>query len=264
MFGPESEVENKGADMKQALRLSTFALTILIGASFPSLGRAAHFSNQFTEFELPAQWQCSLEGGEWVCQNTNEAKKKEALIVLAAKLKGDQDSLDQYLNFLKTPKTFTTKQGKPLKSDPKYAKTININGQAWVDSLHFESEIPGFYTRYLATVKQDIGVLITYSINKAKYQQYIDDFENITRTLKVFRKAGGINAAPQTTSLFQNSQPSAPSGNETVFQAALPNIQGGADQPLTTPAKTTVNPTVILGATLVLIGLILLSRKKSR
>src|SRR5271156_5750742 len=105
---------------------------------FPKYGFAAKFANQFTEFELPPQWQCTLEGAEWVCQSTNEAKKKDAIIVLAAKLKGDQDSLDQYLTYLKAAKTYTSAQGKPVKSDPKYAKTVNLNGQAWVDSLHLE------------------------------------------------------------------------------------------------------------------------------
>ena len=210
----------------------TFSLCFAsLWALSPTFSQAAKFSNQFAEFELPAQWQCSLEGAEWVCQNTNESKKKDAIIVLAAKLKGDQDSLDQYLNFLKGPRTFTSPRGKPVKSDAKYAKTVNINGQPWVDALHLESEIPGFYTRYLATVKQDIGILITYSINRAKYQEYINDFDNLAKTLKVFRKTGGINAAPQNVSLFQN--PAIPSGagsNETIFPGTGGQIQGGADQ----------------------------------
>ena len=208
-------------------RFSTAALiTALLCLSTPS--QAAKFANQFVEFELPPQWQCSLEGAEWVCQNSNESKKKDAIIVLAAKLKGDQDSLDQYLTYLQAAKTFNSVQGKPVKSDPKYAKTINLNSQPWVDSLHLESEIPGFYTRYLATVKQDIGVLVTYSINKTKYQQYFGDFENMVKTLKVFRKTGGINVAPQTGNLFQGPQITANVTGDSVFPGT--QIQGGAPE----------------------------------
>ncbi len=188
---------------------------------------AARFANQFAEFELPPQWQCILEGAEWVCQSTNESKKKEAIIVLAAKLKGDQDSLDQYLTYLKAAKTYTSVQGKSVKSEPKYAKTVNLNGQPWVDALHLESEIPGFYTRYLATVKQDIGILVTYSIHKDKYQQYLDDFENMVRTLKAFRKAGGINVAPAAGNLFQNAQIPANLSTDTIFPGL--QVQGGSD-----------------------------------
>ncbi len=155
---------------------------------------AMKFSNQFVEFELPTnQWNCALEGAEWVCQSSDEQKKKDAIVVLAAKLKGDQDSLDKYQEYLSKPRNFTTSTGKALTSQAKYVKPIELNGHPWVDSIHLESEIPGFYTRYLATVKQDIGVLVTYSINKNKYQEYLTQFENMIKSMKVFRKVGGVN-----------------------------------------------------------------------
>src|SRR6476661_8151863 len=104
------------------------ALALGIAMLSPKSGFSAKFANQFTEFELPPQWQCNLEGAEWVCQSTNDAKKRDAIIVLAAKLKGDQDSLDQYLSYLKAAKTYTSIQGKPVKSEPKYAKNVNLSG----------------------------------------------------------------------------------------------------------------------------------------
>ena len=109
--------------MRHVLRRFIPAAAFLTLAS-PYAAHAAKFANQFVEFELPPQWQCNLEGAEWVCQSTVEAKKKDAIIVLAAKLKGEQDSLDQYLTYLKNPKIYTTVQGKPMKSEVKYAKTI--------------------------------------------------------------------------------------------------------------------------------------------
>lgn len=169
----------------------------------PQLSHAIKFTNQFVEFELPSGWQCSLEGAEWVCQNTNADKKREAIIVLAAKIKGDQDSLDQYLEYLKKEKGFTSVQGEAVTSKPSYAKMVNINDHSWVDSLHLNSEIPNFFTRYFATVKLDIGVLVTYSVHKDKYKEYIDQFENLAKTLVVFRKPGAINT----------------SGNQSLFEA---------------------------------------------
>jgi LPXTG-motif cell wall-anchored protein len=204
---------------------------------------ASKFANQFIEFELPPQWQCNLEGAEWVCQSSDASKKKDAIIVLAAKLKGDQDSLDQYLTYLKAAKSWTSVQGRAVKSDPKYAKTENINGDAWVDALHLESEIPGFYTRYLATVKQDIGVLVTYSINKAKYQQYLGDFENMVKTLKVFRKPG-LNAAPANSDAFRNIQMPNNVSNDAIFPNA--NVQGGADSLPQTPKQQGIPMALIL------------------
>ncbi len=243
---------------QKLLALLSLASLLLL----PQLSFATKFANQFTEFELPPQWQCSLEGAEWVCQSTNELKKKDAIVVLAAKLKGDQDSLDQYLSYLKATKTYTSPQGKPVKSDPKYAKTINVNGQAWVDSLHLESEIPGFYTRYLATVKTDIGVLVTYSINKTKYQQYLEDMDNLVRTLKVFRKVGGINAAPQNTNLFQNAQIPSSVGSDTVFPGAVTAVRGGAD-PVAPAAQKKIPLIYILGGAALLAALFVFGRKKN-
>ncbi|MGZ3689332.1 MAG: hypothetical protein ACXWPM_09665 [Bdellovibrionota bacterium] len=234
-------------------------LGLLAMALAPRASFAAKFANQFTEFELPPQWQCNLEGAEWVCQNTNDAKKRDAIIVLAAKLKGDQDSLDQYLTYLKSNKTYNSVQGKPVKSEMKYAKTVNINGQAWVDALHMESEIPGFYTRYLATVKQDIGVLVTYSINKGKYQQYLDDFDAMVKTLKVFRKAGAINTGPQGNIFNNVAIPQGAVSNDTVFSPT--QIAGGSDNKAA-PKQDIPMLYILLGVGVV--GFIIWRRKKSQ
>ena len=173
------------------LALASISLALLA----PSAAHAVKFANRFVEFELPPQWTCALEQAEWVCQNTDESKKREAIIILAAKLKGDIDSLPQYLSYLKQPKVYVSVSGKNMQSEPVYAKETMINSQPWIDSIHRDSEIPGFMTRYLATTKQDIAVLVTYSIVKNKYQDYLNDFENMVKTLKVFRQAGGLNSS---------------------------------------------------------------------
>lgn len=252
---------NKRNSMKSliASALASAAGAVLLLAPAPA--HAAKFANQFTEFELPPQWSCNLEGAEWVCQSADESKKRDAIIVLAAKLKGDQDSLDQYLSYLKAAKTYNSVAGKPVKSEMKYAKDVNINGQAWVDALHMESEIPGFYTRYLATVKQDIGVLVTYSINKTKYQMYLNDFENMVKTLKVFRKTGGINTGPQGGNLFQQTQiPTGAVGTDTVFGGAPP-IGNDAPRPV---RKQSSSPLLPILAVVGVVAFIIWRRKQSQ
>lgn len=237
--------------------LKSLIPALCLFAAMPA--QAAKFANQFSEFELPPQWQCNLEGAEWVCQSTNESKKRDAIIVLAAKLKGDQDSLDQYLSYLKAAKTFTSVQNKPVKSEPRYSKTVNLNGHPWVDALHLESEIPGFYTRYLATVKQDIGVLVTYSINKNKYQQYLSEFENMVKTLKVFRKTGGINAAAPSADLFATAKVPQQVSGDTIFPGSAPVATETKPAP---PASQGLPlPLIAGGAALVLF--ILWRRKKN-
>ena len=201
---------------------------LLVGVTlFSASAEAARFANQFIEFELPPKWQCVLEGAEWICQNEDPEKKREAIIILAAKLRGDQDSLDQYQKLLNEPKSFTSIQNKLVKSDRKYSKMIQLNDHSWVDALHLESEIPGYYTRYLATIKEDIGVLVTYSINKDKYAQYLNDFENLVKTLRVFRKSGGLNAAPADSNLFANTSIPSSISETSVFPTRGQQTGGG-------------------------------------
>ncbi|MBY0517383.1 MAG: hypothetical protein K2P81_10765 [Bacteriovoracaceae bacterium] len=149
---------------------------------------AKRFSNQYCEFELPSGWQCALEGSEYVCQSENESSKKEAIIILAAKRRGEQDSMEEYTAYLKKPKTYSLPGGKVQVSEAKYTKLSDVNSHQWIDSLHLASEVPGFYTRYLATVKEDLGVAVTFSVAKDLYQQYQGIFDGVVASLRVFRQ----------------------------------------------------------------------------
>ncbi len=165
------------------LKLSLITLFLFSGQAF-----AKRFTNQYCEFELPNGWECALEGSEWVCQSENEERKKEAIIILAAKVRGEQDSLDQYQTYLKTSKTYSLPGGKTQVSEGKYANLKDVNGHQWVDALHLASEVPGFYTRYLATVKEDLGVAVTFSVSKDHYQAYQGVFDKVVASLRVFRQ----------------------------------------------------------------------------
>jgi hypothetical protein len=149
---------------------------------------AKDFSNQYCSFVLPVGWSCVIEGAEYVCQSENKDRQKEAIIILAAKLRGDQDTLDEYKKYLDEKKSYQIPGGSKQISDPKYTKLINKNSWQWVDSLHLASEVPGFYTRYLATVKEDLGVAVTFSVSKDKYSDYQGIFDKVIETLKVFRQ----------------------------------------------------------------------------
>lgn len=236
---------------------------ILSAALWIPPAHAAKYTNQFVEFELPPEWQCVLEGAEFVCQSTDAAKKKDAIIILAAKLRGEQDSLEQYLAYLKEPKAYTNVQNKPMKSQLKYAKNSDIQGHPWVDALHLDSEIPGFYTRYLATVKEDIGVLVTYSINKNKYAQYVGPFENLVKTLRVFRKPGGLNAGGN--SIFKQTQIPQGLTETTVFPAnQLPTANAPEDAGKSTRGKGANDDWVLFLVGAGILGFVVWKRMRNR
>ncbi|MGE3263372.1 MAG: hypothetical protein AB7K68_16455 [Bacteriovoracia bacterium] len=168
---------------------------LVVAVLLPVNSWAKTFANQFIEFQLPEKWECQLDGTEWVCQSTDEQKKRDAIIVLAAKIKkAGMDELAVYKAHLEKPAQYDSLNGEKIVSEPRYVKELDISGKPWVDSLHLASEIPDFYTRYLATVESDLGILVTFSVRKDKFDEYAPDIENMTKSMRAFRKPGEPNA----------------------------------------------------------------------
>lgn len=158
-----------------------FAGVLLAGAS----ADAKLFRNAYVQFELPSAWNCGLEGTEWVCSSQNKIDAKESIIILTAKEVGPQDSFTNYQNYLKTPKQVQSLNGKPIMSQVKSVRLRQINDHQWVDALHLGSEIPGYYTRYLATVKDKLAILVTLSAHQKYYTKYSNDYFKAVESLRV-------------------------------------------------------------------------------
>ena len=171
--------------MRPALFKILLVLTVL---AWGTSSFAKKFSSKYCEFELPPGWECALEGTEYVCQSENADRKKESIIILAAKIRGEQDNLDEYMTYLKKGKEFSLPGGKKQISESKSTKMTKVNEHQWVDALHLASEVPGFYTRYLATVKEDLGVAVTFSVAKDQYAAYQAVMDKLVSTLRVFRQ----------------------------------------------------------------------------
>lgn len=177
------------------------ATSLLVFCTWTSLAQAKTFSNQFIEFQLPEKWECQLDGTEWVCQSVDEQKKRDAIIVLAAKIrKPGMDDLPIYKAHLEAKQEHTTPNGEKVTSEPRFVKEVDIAGQKWIDALHLQSELPDFFTRYLATVVSDLGVLVTFSVRKDKYDEYAPDIDAMVKSLRAFRKPGALNEDPNAAS----------------------------------------------------------------
>ncbi len=167
---------------------------ILISAT----GFAAHattFRNSYVSFELPNRWNCILEQTEYVCRSqTPGQESKEAVIILTAKEAGPADNLQAYEAHLKSPKQVPSLTGIPTMSQVvSPPKITNIANQPWVDGLQLGSEIPNYYTRYMATLKDRIGILVTFSAHKKYYSKYADDFFKAVLSLKVLVTSQSLN-----------------------------------------------------------------------
>ncbi|MEK6627949.1 MAG: hypothetical protein AABY53_04935 [Bdellovibrionota bacterium] len=131
-------------------------------------------------------WACKLEQTEWVCRAEDPQGAKEAVIILTAKEKGPTDSFPIYESHMNSPINTVSKTGTPMSSKVVYqANTQKINDQPWLDSLHQDSEVQNYFTRYLATIKDQIAILVTFSAQNKLYSKHSLNFDKTIRSLRV-------------------------------------------------------------------------------
>lgn len=163
------------------LVLTSFALILLTFSA-----HAKVFRNAYIAFEMPESWKCNLEQTEWVCRSEQSKESKEAIIILTAKEVGPTDSFALYESHLSTAIPLPLKAGGTSPSKVVYkSKNVQINDQQWVDGLHMGSEVNNYFTRYLATIKDKIAILVTFSAHKDYYTKYSQDFFKAVMSLRV-------------------------------------------------------------------------------
>jgi LPXTG-motif cell wall-anchored protein len=147
------------------------------------------FSTAYVSFEIPDGWRCELSQGVWICQSLSDADRKESVVLSIATLATEWDTIENYENYLKEPKTIQDDQGNQIKSEVRYVRKRNINGQTWIDSLQFNSELSGFWARYVATVhsnpKAKLAILITYLVSDERYKKLAPQFERMITSMKL-------------------------------------------------------------------------------
>ncbi len=144
------------------------------------------FKNAYISFDMIDNWDCKLDQSEWVCRSLDPKESREAVIVLTAKEKGPTDSFDIYQSHMNSSITTTNKAGVRLTSQVKYAAQKNrYNDQMWLDGLHQDSEVRGYFTRYLATIKEPIAILVTFSAHSSVYAKYSGLFTKTIQSLRV-------------------------------------------------------------------------------
>ena len=157
----------------------------LFALLFTLQAEAKVFQNSYVSFEVPDKWNCLQEGVAWTCTPSGAIESREAVIVLAAKVAGPEDNLVNFHTYLGQPKKLATKVGTPMPSSVMYAQERVLAGTKWIQAQHLGSEIQQFYTLYLATVKESLAILVSFSSEKSKYPQYNPIFDNAMKTLKI-------------------------------------------------------------------------------
>lgn len=174
------------------LRLKNFysrwpLLVLTLGFLSPQFAYTRTFKNAYISFEMLDTWKCGLEQTEWVCRSEDPQEAKEAVIILTAKEKGPTDSFPLYEAHMNNPITTPARgAGAPLTSTVVYKAMQNkINDQPWLDALHTNSEVLNYHTRYLATIKDQIAILVTFSAHNRFYAKHSTNFNNTVKSLRV-------------------------------------------------------------------------------
>lgn len=182
--------------MSLILKSFTRILVLFVGITLVILGFsqetfAKMFRNAYVAFELPDGWNCTLETTEWVCRSQDPNSSREAIIIFTAKEVGPTDSFPIYEQTINSPRSLTTKSGANIQSQLiQKAKQVRINDSAWIDGMQKGSEIPNYYTRYLATIKERIAILVTFSAHRDHYAKYSNAFFNAINSLRVIASKG--------------------------------------------------------------------------
>lgn len=227
--------------MKRLCFIYIVSLMALVALTYTSDAQAKIFKNTYVSFEYPDNWDCHLENTEWICRASSDKESKEAIIVLTAKEVGPVDTFDAYLSHLATPQTPIYKGKQGVKSKVVYPpKKVNINDQPWVDGLHSASEVPNYFTRYLATVKDKIAILFTCTAHKDFYTKYNMAFFKAVQSLRVIanknllESPNGVRASGET--LGQAIGPAMPSdlitGEAEQVPAPVSTSSGGGSKGL--------------------------------
>ncbi len=140
----------------------------------------------YVTFEHPENWRCELAQGVWICQSNIETERRESVVLSIAAIKTEWDNFDNYQKYLEDApnRPIQDEEGKTIIPSVTYVRKRNINGVTWVDSLQRNSELPGYWTRYVATVSDKFAILITYIVSDDFYKKLAPQFEKMVSSLK--------------------------------------------------------------------------------
>jgi hypothetical protein len=227
-------------------------------AGFSQSVEAKVFRNSYVSFELPDKWDCALEQTEWVCKPVDPTMSQQAIVILTAKEVGPSDSRPSYEQHLKTARTIASRTGAPMQSNVLRVQQTSIANHIWVDGMHLSSEVPNYYTRYLATTKDRIAILVTFSAHVLHYTKYSPDFLRAIQSLRVIATKAMLsgNGAEGGGGLGSGTLGGPTGGIEFTDPDSLPE-EGSGGGPSATVVESILGLAVILGA----IGIYLLMKK---
>lgn len=163
-------------------------------------------------FNIPAGWKCQVDGQSMICLDESASTKRNSAVVITFKNKSGEDSLTVYKDQLARPRVL--QQGEvATPSQPKGVRELNINGLAWIEGIHYASEMPNYFTHYYATTAFQHAVLVSLSIEDSAHEEMMRILQPTIDSI-VIKNTGG-----HSTVTHQPTTDSAPNPTATTDTA---------------------------------------------
>ncbi len=161
-------------------------LIIAFACVLSASASAKSFRSKFISMELPPNWDCQQEELDWVCQPDNPNLRNEAIVVIVTKaVNPPDDTFDKYKEYLKQTKPMRDLLGKGYTTQVKYVKDKKIRDQMWVDSLQIGPEIPGFISRYVTSIKEQVAGLISYHVAESVFAKWAEILDKMIDSAEI-------------------------------------------------------------------------------
>ena len=160
----------------------TLALAIL-----SSVGHsAASFETSYLKIDLPEAWTCDQMETDWACRPTSKDLIHTATLIFSAKEAAPEDSLAMLETQLKAPRTISTASGRgTVTSKVVWIRPVELGGTRWVEALHANRELDGYFTYYLATVTPRLTVLLNFTFQQTHAKLHQPLLEGMRRSVKL-------------------------------------------------------------------------------
>lgn len=151
---------------------------------FATVAEAKPINTGYVSFQISDRWDCQREDQfAFMCIPKGSKPPQEAIIIVSGKEAGPEDNFESFQKFLKVPRAVEVPGSRPVQSQIQYVRMIEIAKQPWADAGHLNSELYGYHTRYLATVKQKLSVLVSLSVSQRQWKLYEKDFAMVANSL---------------------------------------------------------------------------------
>ncbi len=229
------------------------ALFFVLPLFMLNISEARSFKNAYISFEIQDNWKCKTEQSEWVCRSEDPQESKEAVIILTAKEAGIPDTFLAYNEHLSKPITLNLKTGGTMMSTITIPpREYPVGEQKWLDALHANSEVQNYYTRYLATIKDKIAILVTFSAHSKFYSKHSAHFMKTIQSLKVIA-AKDLTSRPESGPL-RGSNEMLGVGVGQAMPADLLTSEDGTDSSAASSKKGILDNGMFLGLILVILA----------